>query len=297
MFEDTNLKSIAGAIFSCLLWSTAFVGIKIGLKYTSPFFFAGARFTLSGIILFLISGNIKNYFKQVKKHFSTIIKVSLLQTFIVYALFYTGIAIVSGALSAIVIGSSPLTAAVVAHLTTQDDKMSLKKSASIFIGILGIIVIALSRKPWSVEGLNELGGIFLLLLSTISGALGNVAVSKAKKSVPSRILASSQLFLGGLGLLSLSFLVEGLPSISNSPVQFYLALAWLALLSAIAFNIWFHLLKQGIKVSDLNLWKFIIPVFGALLSWILLPNENPTIATLTGMLFVAGSIISYYYHK
>lgn len=32
------------AILACLLWSTAFVGIKIGLEYTTPMQFAGTRF-------------------------------------------------------------------------------------------------------------------------------------------------------------------------------------------------------------------------------------------------------------
>ncbi|MCD6354765.1 MAG: hypothetical protein J7L95_04370 [Prolixibacteraceae bacterium] len=35
------------AILACWLWSTAFVGVKIGLEYQSPFQFAGSRFFIS----------------------------------------------------------------------------------------------------------------------------------------------------------------------------------------------------------------------------------------------------------
>lgn len=42
-----RLPSVFLAVFACFLWSTAFVGIKVGLQYTTPFFFAGVRFMLS----------------------------------------------------------------------------------------------------------------------------------------------------------------------------------------------------------------------------------------------------------
>jgi drug/metabolite transporter (DMT)-like permease len=66
----------------------------------------------------------------------------------------------------------------------------------------------------------------------------------------------------------------------------------LSLLSAVAISIWITLLKRpGTIVSDLNLWKFLIPVFGALLSWILLPSEQPELITLIGMLVIASSLV------
>ena len=67
-------------------------------------------------------------------------------------------------------------------------------------------------------------------------------------------------------------------------------LSWLALLSACAFAIWFHLL-QRIAVSELNLWKFLIPLSGAILSWLLLAGESPDAISIGGMLLVALGII------
>jgi drug/metabolite transporter (DMT)-like permease len=43
------------AIIACLLWSTAYAGIKIGLQYDTPFHFAGVRFIISGMIIITAS--------------------------------------------------------------------------------------------------------------------------------------------------------------------------------------------------------------------------------------------------
>jgi drug/metabolite transporter (DMT)-like permease len=49
------LKSKGNTIFrtiiACLLWSTAYAGIKIGLQYDTPFHFAGVRFIISGLMI------------------------------------------------------------------------------------------------------------------------------------------------------------------------------------------------------------------------------------------------------
>jgi drug/metabolite transporter (DMT)-like permease len=41
----------------------------------------------------------------------------------------------------------------------------------------------------------------------------------------------------------------------------------------------------------LNFWKFLIPLFGAVLSWILLEGEKPQILTLLGMFTIAISLV------
>ena len=48
------------------------------------------------------------------------------------------------------------------------------------------------------------------------------------------------------------------------------------------------------QVSELNLWKFIIPVVGAILSWLLVPGENPEWLTITGMVIITASLIGFY---
>ncbi len=293
--KKLSFKNILLAIIACLLWSTAFAGVKIGLQYSKPLSFAGIRFMLSGLMLLVFAGNLKNYIKTILENFPLVLLVSIVQTFVVYALFYTGMTMIDGALAAIVIGSAPLVSAIAAHFFMENDKMTVGKTLSLILGFGGIIIIALSRKPWVMQGFKEFLGILILLGSTTSGSLGNILIAKNKKVVKPMIFSSAQLLIGGLFLLLFSLPVEGLPKLIDA-TEYYLALGWLAFLSAGAFAIWFNLLKKpDIKVSELNLWKFIIPVFGAIFSWILLPHEKPELFSIIGMILVALSIILFNY--
>ena len=249
---------------------------------------------ISGLLLLPFCGKFPVYLRSVARNWKIVLGVSFLQTSFVYALFYTGMTMVPGAIAAIVIGSGPLISAVAAHYMMPDDELSVGKTLSLFLGLLGIILIAVTRQPWSSGGLLEFSGILILLISSISSNLGNIFVARDGQKINPLILNSAQIFLGGLTLLLISLPIEGAPRL-RQPLEFYLALIWLALLSAVAFSIWFTLLKKpDVKVSELNLWKFIIPVFGAILSWMILPDESPELFAVIGMLFVAGSILAFH---
>ncbi|MFW5877888.1 MAG: EamA family transporter, partial [bacterium] len=56
------------AIIACLLWSTAFVGVKIGLEYETPLQFAGERFFISGLLILPFSGGMKRHWQIVREN-------------------------------------------------------------------------------------------------------------------------------------------------------------------------------------------------------------------------------------
>jgi drug/metabolite transporter (DMT)-like permease len=288
------LSSTSLAIVACLLWSTAFVGVKIGLRYSDPFSFAGIRFMLAGLVLVPFWWKNRPTPGRVLANTRVILLVAFFQTFVLYALFYLGMTMVSGAIAAILIGASPLTAAVTAHYTMQGDRMTLAKTAALLLGMTGVVVLSVSRLPWaSPGGLVEFAGIVLLFLCTVSSAVGNVLVAGETSDMDPVFFNSLQIFVGGFFLLLVSLFLEGTPVLPPVPA-YYLALLWLAFLSAVSFTLWFVLLQRpGIKVSQLNLWKFIIPVCGAVFSWVLLPEESPRPASIIGMVCIAVAIILY----
>ena len=226
-----------------------------------------------------------------KQEWKLILRLAFFQTFLLYALFHLGISLVPAGLTAIVIGASPLFSAILAHFLLHDDKLSLRKLASISIGMSGVVVIAASRESFSwMEG-REFWGILILICANIAGSIGNVLVVKYKTGLSPVLLNSSQMLAGGLALILISVPIEGVV-FEWKPSPYYISIIWLSFMSAAAFSIWFTLLRRpGVKVSELNVWKFLIPVFGAILSWVILPDEQPEAIALTGMFLIGLSLI------
>lgn len=279
------------AIVACFLWSTAFAGVKIGLRYMPPLQFAGIRFFIAGLLLFAVFGKVKTYMTYIRENFGFVLIIALLQTVLMYSLFYTGINMVPGSLGAMVIGSGPLFAALVAHFFMTNDKMNVKTTTGIFLGILGIVIINIGRQTKGIAGAREILGVIILIGNNIVSGYYNVVVMKSKRKIPSLVLSSASLGIGGLILMLISLPIEGIHLV-EFPAEFYLSLSWLSFLSAAAFAIWFTLLKRpGVKISHLNTWKFIIPVLGAVLSWMLLPDESPDVYAVVGMLVVASAML------
>lgn len=279
------------AIVACLLWSSAFVGVKIGLKYHTPLQFAGIRFMISGLILLPVIHNFNKFKKEVKENFAYVCLIAFLQVILQYSLFYLGVSMLPASISAMIVGSSPLFVALVAHFFVPGDRMDWFKSGSILLGILGVAIITLGRKRLPSGAEIALVGVVLLLLNNLASGITNVVVARKRHSISPLILTSSSLFIGGAVLFAVSLPIEGIPQ-KAFPPEYFVALAWLSFLSAAAISIWNTLLRRpSVKVSELNIWKFLIPVAGAILSWIILQNESPDVVSVSGMVLIGVSLV------
>ena len=291
MNDRSHLNTTLLAVLACLLWSTAFVGIKIGLAYTTPLNFAGLRFFIAGAMVIPFAGGPRALKATLFRHVRFIVTVSLLSTVFVYAFFYLGISLGTASTTAIVVGSGPLFVAVMAHLAMPNDKLTIRKSVSLLLGISGIAAIALSRYGDTDADSRALLSVFLLILANISGGIGNILIAKSERDISPLVLSALQLVLGGVLLFILSLFAEPV-DVSIKPLSYYGALTYLSGLSAGAMTIWFIVLtRPGVKVSEINIWKFLIPVSGAILSWTLLDNDSPDTGQIIGMTAIAASLV------
>ena len=73
-----------GFILLCLIWSSTWLFIKLGLETMPPFFSAGIRFTFASLLLFLYSKKLKLPFPtDLKSH-----KFFLLFSFSIFTISY-----------------------------------------------------------------------------------------------------------------------------------------------------------------------------------------------------------------
>ena len=87
-------------------------------------------------------------------------------------------------------------------------------------------------------------------------------------------------------VLGIPALLEG--SLRTTPL-FWILFIYSAFLSAAAFSIWYTLLKYN-KAGEVTIYRFFIPISGAILSTMLLPDEQFTMTILVALILVALGI-------
>ncbi|RGN46312.1 MULTISPECIES: DMT family transporter [unclassified Bacteroides] len=288
-------KGLLYAILASVLWAIVNPFIKQGLSYDfTPMNFAGLRFTIVGIILFVYTWH-KGMWTEIKQHGKLFANLILINMFLGYTAFYFGVDFVSGAISSIIMGMTPLINVLLAHLIASNDKLNPYKIISLIVSLAGLLLIVGMGSNGEPLDWKGIGGIVLLLLSIIFQGYSAISVSEDKGKVNPIFLNAVQMFFGGLLIYVVGLSTEGYHSFIGKPAGFYISLGILVFISVFAFSFWFIALQsKGAKVSDINMCRLINPVLGAILSWTMLAGEHPTFSTVAGMIIIVSSLIIYF---
>jgi drug/metabolite transporter (DMT)-like permease len=194
-----------------------------------------------------------------------------------------------------VVGGGPLFVALLAHFITGKDPLTIRRIIGLLIGFSGIVLLALAKDKTDEDPTRTLIGILLLVTGNFAGSFGNILVSRNKTGLSPVFLTAVQIFFGGLMILIVSLFVEDF-DMRIKPLPYYLALGWLSIISAAAFTLWFIVLsRKEVRVAKINVWKFMIPLLGAVISWLMIAGEKPEWYTVAGMVLIAASILIIYF--
>lgn len=275
------------AMLCCFLWGSAFPCVKIGYQMfhigsadsASQLLFAGVRFTLAGILVLLI-GSMRNKRIMIppRDALPPIFSLALVQTFLQYLFFYMGLAHTTGVKSSIIVASNVFLSILIASLLFRYEKFTAVKCIGCLIGFGGVVLINLSTGSWDMH--MSLTGEGAILLSAVSYSFSSVLVKKYSAQHDPVLLSGCQFFAGGI-LLTLCGAAFGGRLSGFTPASTALIL-YMAFISAAAYTVWSILLKYN-PVSKVAVFGFMNPVFGVLLSALLLHEKNQAF-TLTGLI-------------
>ncbi len=287
------------ALICMFLWGSAVPVTK--LSYTSldmaqsevftRIHFAGLRFLLAS---FMVLGYI--YFsrrekdgKQLRelkgKDWLFLLVIGLLRITLCYYFYYIALANISGVKGAIFVSSSTFLTVLIAPFAVREDRFNQGKLLALLLGFSGIIV-ANAAKGFDLS--LTFRGEGYMLLSGVFSALVEVTVKPRSKGIPAPLISWGQLFFGSIPLLVVGYL--GLEHSLPWDFKAIGLLIYSALISAVAFILWYELLKVN-DAGELAIYRLFIPIFGSLLSALLLPAESFTASLLLGLLLVVAGII------
>ncbi|MBE6536361.1 MAG: DMT family transporter [Ruminococcaceae bacterium] len=264
------------ALLCCALWGSATPAIKIGYQLMlspdkdvpSTILFAGIRFFFAGVLTVVIFSIARKKILYPKvENLGRVGIIAAIQTVLQYIFFYVGLANTSGVKGTILTGSSTFFAILIAALIFRQEKLNTKKIVACVLGLAGIIVINLNGLSLSM---NFLGDAFCVF-SAISLAFSSTLIKIFSKHEDPVTISGYQFIAGGAVMIIIGLAFGG--KITVDSFKSVALLAYLALLSAVAYSLWGILLKYN-PVSKVTVFSFTTPVFGVLLSMLLLTEKS-----------------------
>lgn len=299
-FFTNKINIVIVAVICTFLWGSAFPAVKLGYElfnisssdtYTK-FIFAGYRFFLAGIIVLIIKLLMKESIFNLKiKDIKEISVLGIMQTTLQYIFFYLGLTYTTGVRGSIINGTGTFFSIILAHFIYKNDKLNFNKIIGCIVGFLGVIIANLG-------GLNgasfTLKGEGFIMIASFMLSISSIYSKKISQNKDAYTVTGYQLAIGGLILTIAGYLLGG--HLTNFNLKSISLLLYMSVLSAIAFALWAQLLKYN-KVSVVSVFNFLIPIFGTLLSGIILKENIFDIKILIALILVCTGIYLVYKKK
>lgn len=284
------------ATFCCALWGSAFPFVKIGYRLfqiessatNQIFLFAGVRFFLSGVMVLLVSCFMNRKFPLIKGPlmWRQILALAAVQTVLQYIFFYIGLANTTGSKASIVEAMNVFFSVLLSALVYRMEKLSLLKILGCIVGFFGVVLVNLGSKGTTAFNLTGDG---FILISTVAYAFSAVMIKRYAKDHDPVTMSGYQFVIGGAILAALGYGMGGRIQILS--LEALVVLLYLAFISAAAYTLWGLLLKYN-TVSKVSVYGFANPMFGVLLSAILLQeHQSLGIRFFLALLLVCTGIV------
>ncbi|MGN8065820.1 DMT family transporter [Lactococcus lactis] len=292
------------AVIANIIWGTPFKLIKVmnNEMKISPEIFGkhylgqvlatiSLRFFIAGIMTLIFAKFIKqNIFNIKKRQWREVIIMGLLSTTAAYFFFnIANVNITSTINSTILAQSTIFFAAILAHFTYKNDKLTPIKVIGLVIGFMGLIISQLTGGVRLSDMFSfSLTGEGFMLIYGLLAALATMLAKRIGSTLNSFVMTGWNLIIGSLGLYIIGFVMGGRLSAINWTVTGGALLIILAAASAIPFSLWYWAAQYG-NLGEITVYKFIMPISGSILAVLL--GESFTASLMVGLALVCLSII------
>ena len=274
-------------IITCLIWSTVWLFIKIGVTDVPPVTFAAMRLIIGMLVMVPITLSARTPLPRSPADWRLIAISGVILLGINYALLNWGLQFVSSGLTAVLQSMTPAFALVFSHYLLPDEKMTMRKVAGLALGSAGIGVIFWDQLTFG--GGRAFAGAVSVTLGAVCVAFAYVLVRQRGRHLAPGILTTGQMTAAFVPLFLYACAVEGNPLAVNWTWRALQSAVYLALAGSVLaawLNYW---LLARVGAVNLLIMGLIEPVIAILLgAWIL--GESLNARALAGAAVILASV-------
>ncbi|KSV89021.1 hypothetical protein N184_08925 [Sinorhizobium sp. GL28] len=275
-------------IMLSLLWGGSFFFIGIAVKALPPFTIVALRVSLAAVALLVFLRLAGLSMPRDPRVWLAFFGMGLLNNLIPFSLIVWGQTHIASGLASILNATTPLFGVIVAHLLTDDEKLTVNRFAGVVVGFLGV---AMMIGPAALGGLgSNLVAQLAVLGAALSYSLAGVFARRFKRmGVAPIVTATGQVSAASIMLVPLSLLVDHPWTLTMPGLDVWAAIVGIALVStALAYVLFFRILETA-GVTNLMLVTFLIPVSAILLGAMFL-GETLEPKHFLGMTLIAAGL-------
>jgi len=271
-----------------LIWSSAFFNIKIATYSFGPVTIAFLRIFFGAIPVIALCLYKKIKIEAFSKDWYWFAAIGLINLVVPFFLIAYGVQKVQSNLAAILMASTPLSATVLAHIFTENEKINLKKVIGVLVGFSGIVF--LFSDNILINQSNFISALLILIGSTfyVIGGLLTIKISNKKnENVTASILVWATIFL-----IPITAYTEQ-PWTLSPRLDSVISVIYLGIVATgFAWLLRFRILINNGLVFQAQV-AYLIPIFGIILGYIFLKE----LITPKVLVAVVAVIIGIYFVK
>ena len=271
-----------------LIWSSAFFNIKIATYSYGPVTIALLRifFGVIPVIGLCLVKKIK--IEAFSKDWYWFAIIGIINLVLPFFLIAYGVQKVQSNLAAILMASTPLSATVLAHFFTDNEKINYAKTLGVLIGFSGIVF--LFSDNILINENNFLSALIIFFASTFY-VIGGILTLKVSNKKNENVTAS-KLIWATIFLIPVTAFIEK-PWNLNPSTDSTISIIYLGVVATgLAWLLRFRILKNNGLVFQSQV-AYLIPIFGIILGYIFLKE----LITPKVLVAVAAVIIGIYLVK
>jgi drug/metabolite transporter (DMT)-like permease len=264
-----NAKSFDYFILTllALIWASAFFNIKIATYSYGPISIAFLRIFFGAIPVILICYVKKIKIEAFSRDWYWFAAIGVINLAIPFFLIAYGVKNVQSNLAAILMATTPLSATLLAHFFTKNEKINFIKAIGILIGFSGIVFLFYDN---ILINKNNIISALLILCGSTFYVIGGLLTLKISNKKNENVTASI-LIWGSLVLLPVCIFIEH-PWNLSPRLDSTISLLYLGFFSTgVAWLLRFYILKHNGLVFQAQV-AYLIPIFGVILGFLFL-NE------------------------
>ncbi len=251
-----------------VMWSTGFIGSKLGAPYSEPFTFLMVRFWIAAALMGVIALMLGARWPKSPARFGHAVVVGVL----IHGLYLGGVfwAIdggVSAGLAALIVSLQPLVTGLAAG-PVLGERVTFKQWAGLGLGFAGVAMVVWQQLDISASELDAMmAGVLVCVLSMAGIAAGSIYQRKFCGAEDLRGHQTVQLGAAAIVMTVLSFSLES--QTLDWTTEFIIALVWLACVMSVGtFTLLYALIRRG-AASQVSSLFYMIPPVTALMAYFL----------------------------